>query len=98
MKSAKHLQQLKSKLQALTKLASKVKKYIIQVIDLEQVIENAIAAMLAPCVKHAPESNWDTQPYKVVLGNKVLFSAVSYTKCENFILWHTTQNTLNRFT
>ena len=97
MKSVKLLNQLKAKLQTLIKLAQHCKRYIVQVLDLEARIERIIALLLAPRVEYAPEFDWDTQPYKVILGDVVLFSAISYSKCENFITWHTKRGTLGRF-
>lgn len=47
----KAIQQLKAKIKQLIKLASRFKKYIITIVDLEQKLEQLIKASLAPTAK-----------------------------------------------
>lgn len=45
-------------------------------------------------IHYSPDTDWDTQPWKVCIGGKEKFSNTTYARCLNYVLWHYKNKTL----
>ena len=85
MKSqSKQLTQLKAKLQSLLKLAAKVRRYIVQVLDLEAKIEQLQGQQLA--IAYQPTDEFDRFPYKVIANGVVVNEFNTHIRAEHWLI------------